>query len=104
MREIIINNQPYFEEIFSYDHTIGDSVRIIVGIGNTIDTKFVFDKPQNYSFYKVKDSPEVIQSMTNIVLQEAITDYTDLLNMGNGLIYIDNLWTMVDRIRARESQ
>jgi hypothetical protein len=101
MREITINNQLYFEEIFSYEHTIGDSVRIIVGIGNLVDNKFVFNKPQNYSFYKVKDSEEITQSITNIVLQEEITDYTDLLAMGNGLIHTDNLWTLIDRIRAR---
>jgi hypothetical protein len=101
MREITINGATYNEEIRSYEHNVGNFVYVMVGLGNMIDNTFVFDLPQQYNTYTIQDVPEYIQSMTNIVLREAVTDYTDLLAIGNGNVTDQGLWTLIDRIRAR---
>jgi hypothetical protein len=104
MREIIINGITYNEEIKSYEHNVGNFVYVMVGLGNMVDNTFVFDLPQQYSTYKIQDIPEYVQSITNIVLREAVTDYTDLLTIGSGNVTDQGLWAIIDRIRARDPQ
>jgi hypothetical protein len=101
MREIIINGATYNEEIKSYEHNVGNFVYVMVGLGSMVNNTFVFDLPQQYKTYKIQDIPEFVQSMTNIVLREAVTDYTDLMAIGNGNVTDQGLWTLIDRIRAR---
>lgn len=90
------------EEILSYDHNIGSYVRVLVGTGSMVDGSFVFTFPQQYQTYIIADAPENIQSITNIVLRPAITDYTDLITATGGAITPDSLWTAIDAIRARD--
>lgn len=94
-----INGQN--EEILSYDHNIGFYVRVLVGTGQMVDGAFVFTQPQQYQTYIISDAPENIQSITNIVLRPAITDYTDLITATGGAITPDSLWNCIDAIRAR---
>lgn len=94
-----INGQN--EEIQSYDHNIGYFVRVLVGTGDMVDGAFVFTFPQQYQTYIISDAPENIQSITNIVLRPAITDYTDLITATGGAITTDSLWNCIDAIRAR---
>jgi hypothetical protein len=89
------------EEILSYDHNIGSYVRVLVGTGNMVDGAFVFTFPQQYQTYIIADAPASIQSMTNVVLRPAITDYTDLITATGGAITPDSLWTVIDAINAR---
>jgi len=89
------------EEILSYDHNIGFYVRVLVGTGNVVDGSFVFTFPQQYQTYIIADAPENVQSMTNIVLRPAITDYSDLISSTGGAITTDSLWSVIDLIRAR---
>ena len=95
-----INGQN--EEIQSYDHNIGYYVRVLVGTGNMVNGTFVFTFPQQFQTYIIADAPANIQSMTNIVLSPAITDYSDLISATGGAITTDSLWTSIDAIRARE--
>jgi hypothetical protein len=88
-------------KIQSFDHNIGNFVRVLVGVGQTIDGKFVFDVPQQFTTYFIADEPGRVNPMTGEVLKEAITDYTDLIDMGNGNVTVENLWTIIDRIKAR---
>jgi hypothetical protein len=88
-------------KIQSFDHNIGNFVRVLVGVGETIDGKFVFSVPQQFQTYFIADIPGRVNPMTGQVLSEAITDYTDLLEMGNGNVTIENLWIIIDRIKAR---
>lgn len=90
------------EEIQSYDHNIGYYVRVLVGTGNMVDGVFEFTQPQQYQTYIISDAPANIQSITNIVLRPAITDYSDLISATGGAITTDSLWTSIDAIRARE--
>jgi hypothetical protein len=94
-----INGQN--EEILSYDHNIDYFVRVLVGTGSMIDGVFVFTFPQQYQTYIIADAPANIQSMTNIVLSPAITDYSDLITATGGAITTDSLWSVIDLIRAR---
>jgi hypothetical protein len=94
-----INGQN--EEIQSYDHNIGYFVRVLVGTGNMVDGDFVFTQPQQYQTYIISDAPANIQSMTDVVLRPAITDYSDLIAQTGGAITTDSLWSVVDLIRAR---
>jgi hypothetical protein len=87
--------------IQSFDHNIGNYVRVLVGVGQIVDGKFVFDVPQQFQTYFIADVPERVNPMTGQILTEGITDYTDLLAMGNGNVTIENLWTIIDRIKAR---
>jgi hypothetical protein len=89
------------EEIQSYDHNIGYFVRVLVGKGNMVDGSFVFTQSQQYQTYIITDTPANIQSMTNIVLRPAITDYTDLITVTGGAITPDSLWASIDAIVAR---
>jgi hypothetical protein len=90
------------EEIQSYDHNIGYYVRVLIGTGNMVDGAFVFTFPQQFQTYIIADAPANIQSMTDIVLRPAITDYSDLISATGGAITTDSLWTSIDAIRARE--
>jgi hypothetical protein len=94
-----VNGQD--EEILSYDHNIGFYVRVLVGTGSMVDGAFVFTFPQQYQTYIIADAPANIQSMTNIVLSPAITDYSDLITATGGAITTDSLWSVIDLIRAR---
>jgi len=88
-------------KIQSFDHNIGSFVRALVGVGETIDGKFVFSVPQQFTSYFIADDPGRVNPMTGEVLKAPITDYTDLLEMGNGNVTIENLWIIIDRIKAR---
>jgi hypothetical protein len=85
--------------IQSYDHNVGNFVRVLVGIGKEVDGVFVFDMPQQFQTYIINDVPERKNSMTGEVFSPAISDYSDLIAMGG--ITLENLWSIIDRIDAR---
>lgn len=87
------------KQIQSYDHNVGNFVRVLVGTGQTVDGAFVFDMPQQFQTYIINDAPERRNSMTDELISPAITDYSDLVAMGG--ITLENLWTIIDRIDAR---
>ena len=101
MRQIVINGQTVNQEIQSYDHNLGNFVRVVIGIGTVVDGKFEFDVPQQFETHVIVDTPERVNPMTGEILREAVTDYTDLLQMGSGEVAVANLWIVVDRIKAR---
>jgi hypothetical protein len=101
MREITINGQTINQEIQSYDHNLGNFVRVVIGVGKVVVGKFEFDVPQQFQTTIIVDTPSRVNPMTGEVLREAVTDYTDLLAMGDGEVKVNNLWTIVDRINAR---
>lgn len=99
MREIVVNGQTVYQEIQSYDHNVGNYVRVLVGTGKEIDGKFEFDMPQQFQTYFIADKPERFAVMTGQILEAAVTDYTDLMAMGG--ITLESLWTIIDRIKNR---
>ena len=102
MRQITINGQQYLEEIQSYEHNIGNFIRVIVGVGTVQGNKFVFTIPQQYSVYTVVDIPRQVASITNEVIFPGYTDYSDLISATDGAITIESLWSAVDLIRSRQ--
>ena len=99
MRTVTINGQTVYQEIQSYDHNVGNWIRVLVGTGKEVNGKFEFDLPQQYQTYFIDDKPERIRSMTGEVISPATTDYSDLMAMGG--ITLENLWSIIDRIDAR---
>jgi hypothetical protein len=89
----------YIEEIKSYDHNIGNYVRVLVGIGEMVDNVFVFNDSQQYQTYIVVNDLGRTNSMTGEVTRPPTLDYTNLLALGP--ITVDTLWTIIDIIRAR---
>lgn len=99
MRTITINGQTVYQEIQSYDHNVGNYVRVLIGTGKQVDGKFEFDVPQQFQTCFIADKPERVAVMTGQVLDPAITDYSDLMAMGG--ITLENLWSIIDQINAR---
>tara|TARA_R110000868_G_scaffold62642_2_gene189136 strand:- start:741 stop:1031 length:291 start_codon:yes stop_codon:yes gene_type:complete len=89
----------YTEEIKSYDHNIGNFVRVLVGVGEMVDNAFVFNNPQQFQTYIIFDYMGQTNSMTGAVIDVPTLDYTNLLALGP--ITVDTLWTIIDIIRAR---
>jgi hypothetical protein len=89
------------KRIQSIDHNIGDFVRVRVGVGEIVDGKFEFAVPQQFETYFITDTPERVNPMTNELIKAAVTDYTDLVQMGQGDVKIENVLTIIDRIKAR---
>jgi hypothetical protein len=89
----------YVEELKSYDHNIGNYVRVLVGIGQIVDNQFVFNDSQQYQTYIISDDLGSINQMTGAVIRLPALDYTNLLAMGP--ITVDTLWAIIDIIRAR---
>lgn len=102
MRQITINGQPYLEEIQSYEHIIGNSIKVMVGIGTVQDNKFAFTIPQQFNTYIIADKPARVSSITGEVFDAGYTDYSDLITQTSGAITLESLWSAVDLVRSRE--
>lgn len=102
MRTITINGQSFTEEIKSYDYNVNNFIRVLVGIGNVVDGKFVFNLPQQYQTYIIEDVPEFKDPMTGTIVRTAINDLSNLLaEYPNGSFAVDDLWPYIDLIRSR---
>jgi uncharacterized membrane protein len=89
----------YVEELKSYDHNIGNYVRVLVGVGQIVDNQFVFNDSQQYKTYIISDDFGRTNATTGAVIRPPTLDYTNLLAMGP--ITVATLWSIIDIIRAR---
>lgn len=90
-----------YQEIQSYTHFSGVYIDVLIGTGQPSANGFVFDYPQQYQYFRIVDITEARQSMTNELIREAHSDYTDLITATGGAITPDSLWTSIDAIVAR---
>ena len=90
-----------YEEIQSYTHFSGIYIDVLIGVGQPSDSGFVFDEPQQYQYIRIVDITEARQSMTNQLIREAHSDYSNLITATGGAITTNSLWTSIDAIRAR---
>lgn len=102
MRVNIIPQQTVSEEIQSVEHVIGSSVRITIGVGKEVDGVFEYTIPQQFDVVLITDRNAIVHTQTGAVLQDALSDYTDLSNQyPNGSWSTDDLWPYIDLIRSR---
>ena len=110
-RESVIPVRVVQEEIASVEHQIGFFVRVLVGVGSENERgRFVFDVPQTFDVVEIQDRPEV-KGAQGLTTSGAVTDYTDLMsdrpawapNKPAGTFRNEDLWPLIDRIRARRA-
>ena len=111
-RESTIPIQVVQEEIASIEHQIGLYVRVLVGVGSTNENgQVVFKVPQNFDAIEIQDRPES-KGQLGVVVSPAITDYTELMsdrpqwapNKPAGTFRNEDLWPLIDRVRARRAK
>jgi hypothetical protein len=102
MRTIVIPTQTIIESIQSFNYQANLFVYVVIGVGKVVDGVFVFDVPQQFSSYYIKDQEAVIDPDTGKVIQPAINDFTDLMTQFPDANFgIEDLWVYIDRIRSR---
>lgn len=110
-RESTIPVRIVQEEISSVEEQIGLFVRVLVGVGSQNEKgQFVFSVPQQFDVIEIADRPAV-KGPLGVIIEPEITDYTDLMsdrpawapNKPAGTFRNDDLWPLIDRIRARRA-
>lgn len=110
-RESTIPVRVVQEEIASVEHQIGLFVRALVGVGSeNASGQFVFDVPQQFDTIEICDRPAV-KGPLGVTVEPEIADYAELMsdrpawapNKPAGHFRNDDLWPLIDRIRARRA-
>lgn len=109
MRTQTIPEQTITEEIVSFEHNIGNFVRVLVGKGNVVDSQFQLYPDQTLETILIVNIPGSINSLTGEVLRPEYPDYIELLsanptwapNKPAGVFRKEDLWHFVDSIRSR---
>jgi hypothetical protein len=102
MRTVTIPSQIIVENIQSYTYNAGNSVSVMVGVGEETENGFYFTVPQQFDFILILNKDEIVDPQTNQVLTPAITDFSDLMaQYPDGNFSANDLWPYIDLVRSR---